>query len=77
MVARGLTTMRPAMRLADALVTPRMPRVVGRTGARTALVTTCPCRAPQHTIADVGLIGGGQGLRAKKEWHRALWMTAS
>jgi magnesium chelatase family protein len=22
-------------------------------------VTTRPCRAPQHTISDVGLVGGG------------------
>jgi predicted ATPase with chaperone activity len=34
--------------------------VAGRTGARTALVTTRPCRAPHHTLSDVGLIGGGQ-----------------
>jgi magnesium chelatase family protein len=33
----------------------------GLTGARTAVVTTRPCRAPHHTIADMGLIGGGQG----------------
>jgi predicted ATPase with chaperone activity len=32
----------------------------GLTGARTAFVTTRPCRAPHHTISDVGLIGGGQ-----------------
>ena len=31
-----------------------------RTGDRTAFVTTRPCRAPHHTISDVGLIGGGQ-----------------
>ena len=30
------------------------------TGARTAVVTTRPFRAPHHTISDVGLIGGGQ-----------------
>jgi predicted ATPase with chaperone activity len=30
------------------------------TGARTAWVTTRPCRAPYHTISDAGLIGGGQ-----------------
>jgi magnesium chelatase family protein len=34
--------------------------VAGRTGGRTALVTSRPCRAPHHTISDVGLIGGGQ-----------------
>jgi magnesium chelatase family protein len=27
---------------------------------RTALVTRRPCRAPHHTISDVGLIDGGQ-----------------
>jgi magnesium chelatase family protein len=32
----------------------------GLTDARTALVTTRPCRAPHHTLSDVGLIGGGQ-----------------
>ena len=26
---------------------------------RTAVITACPCRAPHHTISDVGLIGGG------------------
>jgi magnesium chelatase family protein len=34
-------------------------RVAGRTGDRTAWVTTRPCRAPHHTISEVGLIGGG------------------
>jgi magnesium chelatase family protein len=33
--------------------------VPGRTGTRTAVVTTRPCRAPHQTISDVGLIGGG------------------
>jgi hypothetical protein len=40
--------------------TPRLHRVAGLTGRRTAFITTQPCRAPHHTIADVGLIGGGQ-----------------
>jgi magnesium chelatase family protein len=48
------------MTLAEALDTTRIHRVAGLTGARTALVTTRPCRAPHHTISDVGLIGGGQ-----------------
>jgi len=48
------------MTLAEALDTTRIHRVAGLTGRRTAVVTTCPCRAPHHTISDVGLIGGGQ-----------------
>src|SRR5918996_2513474 len=60
MLARRLTTILPAMSLADALETTRIHRVAGLTGARTAVVTARPFRAPPHTIADVGLIGGGQ-----------------
>jgi magnesium chelatase family protein len=60
MLARRLTTILPALSLAEALETTRIPRVAGRTGDRTAYVTTRPCRAPHHTISDVGLIGGGQ-----------------
>jgi magnesium chelatase family protein len=44
----------------SALETTRIHRVAGLTGARTAVVTTRPFRAPHHTISDVGLIGGGQ-----------------
>jgi magnesium chelatase family protein len=47
------------MTLAEALETTRIHRVAGLTGDRTTLVTTRPCRAPHHTISDVGLIGGG------------------
>jgi magnesium chelatase family protein len=60
MLGRRLTTILPARRLADALETTRLQRVAGRTGARTALVTRRPCRAPHHTIAEVGRRGGGQ-----------------
>ena len=60
MLARRLTTILPAMTLAEALETTRIHSVAGLTGDRTALVTTRPCRAPHHTLSDVGLIGGGQ-----------------
>jgi magnesium chelatase family protein len=40
MLARRLTTILPAMSLAEALETTRIPRVASLTGARTALVTT-------------------------------------
>jgi magnesium chelatase family protein len=59
MLARRLTTILPAMTLAEALETTRIHSVAGLTGARTALVTARPFRAPHHTISDVGLIGGG------------------
>jgi magnesium chelatase family protein len=49
-LARRLTTILPAMTLAEAIETTRIHRVAGLTGARTALVTTRPCRAPHHTI---------------------------
>jgi magnesium chelatase family protein len=59
MLARRLTTILPAMSLAEPIETTRIHRVAGLTGARTAWVTTRPCRTPHHTISDVGLIGGG------------------
>jgi magnesium chelatase family protein len=60
MLARRLTTILPAMTLAEAIETTRIHRVAGLTGGRTALVITRPCRAPHQTISDAGLIGGGQ-----------------
>jgi magnesium chelatase family protein len=58
MLARHLTIILPAMTLPEALETTRMHRVAGLNGARTAVVTTRPFRAPHHTISDGGLIGG-------------------
>src|SRR5499426_932463 len=58
-LARRLTSIRPAMTLAEAIETSRIHSVAGLTGDRTALVTARPFRAPHHTISDVGLIGGG------------------
>ncbi|HSF30601.1 MAG TPA: ATP-binding protein [Candidatus Tectomicrobia bacterium] len=60
MLARRLTTILPEMTLAQAIETTRIHPVAGRTGDRTAVVTTRPYRAPHHTISDVWLIGGGQ-----------------
>jgi magnesium chelatase family protein len=50
MLSRGLTTILADMTLPEAIEIPRIHRVAGRTGARTALVTTRPCRAPHQTI---------------------------
>jgi magnesium chelatase family protein len=88
MLARRLTTILPAMTLAEAIETTCPYRVAGLTGDRTALVTTRPCRAPHHTISDVGLISGGHvpmpgevslachGVRfldERPECHRHCW----
>jgi hypothetical protein len=69
MLARRLTTILPAMTLAEAVETTRIHRVAGLTGDRTALVTTRPFRAPYHTISDAGLIGAATcPCRAKCHW---------
>jgi magnesium chelatase family protein len=60
MLARRLTTILPALTLAEAIETTRIHRVAGLTGERTALLTTRPFRASHPTISGVGLIGGGQ-----------------
>jgi hypothetical protein len=46
-----------AMTLAEAFKTTPIHRVAGRTGDRTAFVTSRPCHVPHHTMSDVGLIG--------------------
>jgi predicted ATPase with chaperone activity len=47
------TTIRPALALAEAIETTRIHHLAGRTGDRTACVTTGPFRAPRHTIAEL------------------------
>jgi magnesium chelatase family protein len=79
MLARRLTTLRPAMTLAEAIETTRLHRVAGLTGRQTACVTIRPCRAPHHTISDVGLVGMGQGLlpgEGSRANHRRLGLPA-
>jgi magnesium chelatase family protein len=58
MLARRLTTIVPAMTLAEAIETTRIHRVAGLTSARMALRPTrfAPPRTP---VSAVGLIGGG------------------
>ena len=79
MLARWLTTILPAMTLAEAIETTRIHSVAGLTGDRTALVTTRPCRAPHHTLSDVGLIGGGHVPRpgdVSLAYHGVLFLDA-
>jgi Magnesium chelatase, subunit ChlI len=50
MLARRLTTIQPAMTLAEAIETTRIHRVASLTGDRTAWVTTRPCRTPSYLL---------------------------
>src|SRR5262245_34009462 len=49
-LARRLTTILPAMTLAEALETTRLHRVAGLTGDRAVVVTTRPFRAPRRVL---------------------------
>jgi magnesium chelatase family protein len=60
MLARRRATIVPDMMLAEAIETTRLPRVAWLTGRHATFVTALPCRAPYHTISDIGVIGGGQ-----------------
>jgi hypothetical protein len=59
MVVWRLTTILPAITLAEAIDTTCNHSVAGLPSDRTALVTTRPFSAPHYTIPDAGLIGGG------------------
>jgi magnesium chelatase family protein len=61
MLTNRLTTFLLKVTLpSQALDTTHIHRVAGLTGARTAVVTTRPCRALPETISAVGVIGGDQ-----------------
>jgi hypothetical protein len=67
------------MTLAEATDTTRIYSVAGRTGGRTAVVTTRPCRAPHQTMSAVGLTGGGQVPRpgeGSRAHHGVLFLNA-
>jgi magnesium chelatase family protein len=59
MRARWLTTILPAMPLAEAIETTCIHRVAGLAGNRTTVVTIRPCRAPHHIPSRTWLIAPG------------------
>jgi hypothetical protein len=61
MLARRLTTILPAMTLAESIETTCIHRVASHTGAHTALVTAHPRRAQPDTRSIGRLIGGRGG----------------
>jgi magnesium chelatase family protein len=77
MLAWRLATILPAMSLAEALETTRLPRVAGVIGGRMAVVTMRPFRDPHDTISEVGVIGGGQRstpAEVRLAHHDSLWL---
>jgi magnesium chelatase family protein len=60
-LARRLTTILPAMPLAEAVETTRIHRVAGLTGARTAVITMRPCCA---LTTPPRMWGGSVGVSA-------------
>lgn len=50
MLMRRQATILPDLTLTEALATTRIHSIAGLTGARTAVLTTCPFRAPHHII---------------------------
>jgi hypothetical protein len=79
MPMRRPTPILPVMSLVEVIETMRIYRVGEHIGDRTTF-TMRPCRAPLHTILEVGLIGGGLvALQAKCLWRTmgcSFWMNA-
>src|SRR5271168_4377633 len=59
MLAKRMPTILPPFTFEEALETTKIHSVAGVLDARAGLVGLRPFRAPQHTISDAGLIGGG------------------
>jgi magnesium chelatase family protein len=72
MLARRLTTILPAMTLAEALETTRIHRVAGRTGDRTALVTTRPDRCSLCTSIAMRTGNGSYDRAIRGESHKNI-----
>jgi predicted ATPase with chaperone activity len=76
-LARRLTTILPAMTLAEVLETTRIHRVAGRTGGRTAVVTTRPCRGGLCDSIATGTGNGSYGEAVRGECAIATISRAS
>ena len=63
MLARALPSILPRMTPKEALETTKIYSVAGALPADCPLITQRPFRAPQYTISNAGLVGGGRTLR--------------
>ena len=59
MLAKRLPTILPPLTLSESLETTRIHSVAGKIGNVDALVTVRPVRAPQLSVSDLALVGGG------------------
>jgi Magnesium chelatase, subunit ChlI len=70
MLARRLTTVLPAMPLAEALKTTRIHSIAGQTGAHAVFVITRPCGAPGTPWYACALGAGGDPEHCPVQlWH--------
>lgn len=59
MLARALPGILPLLEEKESLEVTKIYSVSGNIPPEGSIITTCPFRAPHHTISQVGLIGGG------------------
>jgi predicted ATPase with chaperone activity len=62
-----LTTLLPAMTLAKAIETTRIPHVADLTNDCTAVITTCPCRGPHRRHNAPGDLIGREVTRSSAQ----------
>ncbi len=62
MLASRLPTILPPLTHEESLTTSKIHSVCGLLPGGKGLLRTRPCRAPHHTISDVGLMGGGSNI---------------
>jgi magnesium chelatase family protein len=62
MLAKRLPTILPPLTLQEALETTKIHSVAGKLPVHSTLITKRPFRSPHHTISNIALVGGGQGI---------------
>ncbi|MFH1727778.1 MAG: YifB family Mg chelatase-like AAA ATPase [Pseudomonadota bacterium] len=62
MIAKRIPTIMPQMSFAESLETTKIYSIAGLLKSKESLLYERPFRSPHHTISDVGIIGGGQGI---------------
>jgi magnesium chelatase family protein len=62
MIAQRIPTVMPEMSFEESLETTKIYSISGLSQKTSVLISERPFRSPHHTISEIGLIGGGQGI---------------